>query len=1021
MATDGEARSWIGKWAPALVILGSLAGLFLACYAPVLFQGRQFGYRDAGHYYYPLNERVDREWKAGRWPLWEPEENAGVPLLGNPTAAVLYPGKVVFALFPYAWAARIYIVMHTALAFAAMLVLLRSWGTSWAGAVIGGLSYAFGAPILFQYCNVIFLIGAAWLPLGVRAVDRFVAQGRRWGILELAVVLAMMMLGGDPQSAYLLGLAAAGYAVLIARRAGAARKAAARTGAPTADRPGVIDADPRAQPSVARTILGSAAILVLWLGTLFLAASLPHFRTPGKPVPPFWWMRHVPTVVAVCWGVVFLGFLIAWQRRRWKTRLGVAVAGLMATAALAVALSGAQLLPVVEFTQQTVRAAGTGPHDIYPFSIEPYRLVELFWPNVLGTQFGGNTFWLDVFQIPGVRPKIWVPSLYLGGFGFVLAISVFRLRGGPARWAWMSLIAAVSLLGGLGQYTSPIFITRFTNAVVNPALGHESMAGAVGPLDPIDSPAIRQDGWLRDGDGSFYWWLATGLPGFRQFRYPAKLFTFTALALSVLAGLGWDRLRERRLWPAWVAAGFTLLSMIMLAIVLVRRGAIMKAFAHPLGTLFGPFDAAGGYHAIVASLAQATIVIGGGWMLVLMSRKRPALAGALAVALTAADLGWANARFVLTIPQAYFETEPEVLRIIREVESKNPSSAPYRIHRMPLWNPPGWQEQNSSDRVGDFVTWERDTIQPKYAINLGVEYTHTMGVGELYDYEWYFAGFERIVRSAELAKALGIEVGKEVVYYPRRAYDMWNTRYFIFPSYPNGWKDEMRSSASFRFDNQQLYPDRALFQGKDGRERFREWVATKDYEIHRNLDEYPRAWVVHGTRVVRPLEGLNRESRVVAMQEIVYANDPIWHDDTMVAFDPHRVAWVEGDNAESMAKALSNQATLPSETVQVSYPDPQHAVLETTLESAGIVVLADVYYPGWKLTIDGKPAVIHRVNRLMRGAFVGKGKHTLVYTYDPASFRLGLWISAAGLAVLVLLGLLWTWRPVQPILAPPAT
>ena len=53
-----------------------------------------------------------------------------MPLLGNPTAAVLYPGKLVFAILPYAWGARVYIVAHSALAFLTMLVLMRSWGTS---------------------------------------------------------------------------------------------------------------------------------------------------------------------------------------------------------------------------------------------------------------------------------------------------------------------------------------------------------------------------------------------------------------------------------------------------------------------------------------------------------------------------------------------------------------------------------------------------------------------------------------------------------------------------------------------------------------------------------------------------------------------------------------------------------------------------------------------------------------------------------------------------------------------------
>ena len=40
--------------------------------------------------------------------------------------------------------------------------------------------------------------------------------GRRWGLLELAVVLSMQVLGGDPQAAYLLGLAGIGYAVGLA-------------------------------------------------------------------------------------------------------------------------------------------------------------------------------------------------------------------------------------------------------------------------------------------------------------------------------------------------------------------------------------------------------------------------------------------------------------------------------------------------------------------------------------------------------------------------------------------------------------------------------------------------------------------------------------------------------------------------------------------------------------------------------------------------------------------------------------
>jgi hypothetical protein len=105
-----------------------------------------------------------------------------MPLLSNPSAAVLYPGKVPYAL-PYASGARLYVIAHVHLAFVAMLALLCSWGISPAGSGIGALAYAFGAPVLSQHGNVIFLVGAASAPLGLRAVDRLVRlkrRGRPW-------------------------------------------------------------------------------------------------------------------------------------------------------------------------------------------------------------------------------------------------------------------------------------------------------------------------------------------------------------------------------------------------------------------------------------------------------------------------------------------------------------------------------------------------------------------------------------------------------------------------------------------------------------------------------------------------------------------------------------------------------------------------------------------------------------------------------------------------------------------------
>jgi hypothetical protein len=135
-----------------LVLVACVVGLILACSHRVLFQGEQFAYRDAAHFYYPLYQRVQQEWAKGHLPVWETEENAGMPLLGNPTAAVLYPGKLIFAVAPnYAWGVRAYTIAHTVLAVAGMFALMRTWGVGVAGSGISELSYAFCVRVLFQY------------------------------------------------------------------------------------------------------------------------------------------------------------------------------------------------------------------------------------------------------------------------------------------------------------------------------------------------------------------------------------------------------------------------------------------------------------------------------------------------------------------------------------------------------------------------------------------------------------------------------------------------------------------------------------------------------------------------------------------------------------------------------------------------------------------------------------------------------------------------------------------------------
>ena len=152
------------------------------------------------------------------------------------------------------------------------------------------------------------------------------------------------------------------------------------------------------------------------------------------------------------------------------------------------------------------------------------------------------------------------------------------------------------------------------------------------------------------------------------------------------------------------------------------------------------------------------------------------------------------------------------------------------------------------------------------------------------------------------------------------------------------------------------------------------------------------------------------------MREILYATDPVWHDLSQPVYDLRTVAWVKHDDMTAIGPYLSGQKTGASETVIVFYPSPEEAVLEVGLDSPGVVVLADVDYPGWELAIDGTPAPIYRVNGVMRGAAVSSGSHRLVYKYAPQSFKIGRIVSIAGLAALIFLILACARSPSVAIL-----
>lgn len=160
--------------------------------------------------------------------------------------------------------------------------------------------------------------------------------------------------------------------------------------------------------------------------------------------------------------------------------------------------------------------------------------------------------------------------------------------------------------------------------------------------------------------------------------------------------------------------------------------------------------------------------------------------------------------------------------------------------------------------------------------------------------------------------------------------------------------------------------------------------------VYENTAVMPRAYVAYQARIANTQAA---EASLLAQRD----------------FDPHR-EFVLG-----LARGRSGSADVPPPienrgrqlgAARIVQHQRHHVVIEAEAAAAGMLILADTYFPGWSATVDGIPQPIWPVNLAQRGVALSPGPHRIEMVYRDRALIWGSALSLLGLLLTVALLLL---------------
>ncbi len=103
-------------------------------------------------------------------------------------------------------------------------------------------------------------------------------------------------------------------------------------------------------------------------------------------------------------------------------------------------------------------------------------------------------------------------------------------------------------------------------------------------------------------------------------------------------------------------------------------------------------------------------------------------------------------------------------------------------------------------------------------------------------------------------------------------------------------------------------------------------------------------------------------------------------------------------------RRLEPLSILPANKIEIQRYSANEIRLRVATEKPGFLLLSEIYYPEWKVRVNGKEREIYRADYLLRAVFLEGGEHNIIFYYDKKTLRIGAGISL--LSIFAICGLL---------------